>query len=101
MAERCTGPGPNGEQCDKDAQRAGLCHGHREQKTRGEPLTPLRVQGQSRFEMLRAAAIAYADASDEDEAAFKRAEKRLIMAAKRYSGRPVTSSPEDATLPET
>lgn len=86
--EQCQGPGQNGEQCRKVAVRAGLCEGHREQKYDERPLTPLRKVNQTRLEMLREAAIAYADAADEDEAAFRCAVKRLIMAAKRYSSRP-------------
>lgn len=85
--ERCHGPGHNGTQCDKDAEREGLCRAHRQQKYDGRPLVPLRKQNQTRMELLREAAIAYADASAEDEAAFQRAINRLAKAAERYSRR--------------
>lgn len=82
--EQCSGPGHQpGDVCGKPAERDGLCRAHRQQKYDGRPLSPLRVQGQTRLQMLRAAALAYADADGDDD--FARATNRLIKAAMRYA----------------
>jgi hypothetical protein len=57
----CSGPS-----CDRVALAHGLCEGHRKQRQRGEPLTPLRPRAATASlaaadRLVQAAAIAFAD----------------------------------------
>ncbi|MCP3065817.1 hypothetical protein LXT21_44325 [Myxococcus sp. K38C18041901] len=95
-SEPCTVDG-----CTRDAApRRKLCHAHAKRATRGQPLsTPLAETYSSPWDRLTSAALAYADAGD-DEEAFARAKDRLRKASISYS-RELRLRPEPAPLPRT
>lgn len=68
------------EGCGRPAE-GDLCAGHRKQRQRGGPLTPLRERSRDAWPPLSGAAIRYADASAENEGAFARARRRLRRAS--------------------
>jgi hypothetical protein len=80
-SEPCTVDG-----CTRDAApRRKLCHAHAKRATRGQPLsTPLAETYSSPWDRLTAAALAYADAGD-DEEEFAKAKDRLRKAAQSYA----------------
>ena len=72
--------------CDRDAERAGLCSAHRKRQQRGAALhAPIR-QYDPRETLERASqAVADCDTSEDADRAFELARKRLAMAAVRYA----------------
>ena len=52
--------------CDRATSRT-LCDGHRQQKARGQPLTPLRPYRMTAKEARQRAALRLADADEDDE----------------------------------
>lgn len=80
----CSGP-----ECQRPVARSGLCWGHYRQRQRGHRLRPLEPRDLAPIHSLTAAALAYAQADDED---YDRALARLKTAARRYRRR----DPDDA-----
>ncbi|MCP3065820.1 hypothetical protein LXT21_44340 [Myxococcus sp. K38C18041901] len=80
-SEPCTVDG-----CTREAApRRKLCHAHAKRATRGQPLsTPLAETYANPWDRLTSAALAYADAGD-DEEAFAKAKDRLRKASISYS----------------
>jgi hypothetical protein len=78
----CSFPG-----CGHDTMSGELCEGHRKQRQRGQSLSPLAHRPSNALERLTEAAIAYAEA-DEDED-FARARDNLRKAAGVYGRRHV------------
>lgn len=70
----------HGPDCTHKAQRGALCWGHVWQMRHGKPLRPLAPRKQSRTQRMQAAALAYAEA--EDDESYARALARLRMAAR-------------------
>lgn len=69
------------------APRHKRCWAHLKRVTRGQSMsTPLAPAYESPWERLTAAALAYADASDDEEEEFARARDRLRKAALAYAG---------------
>lgn len=80
-------------ECDKPSRRGGLCWTHLKRQQRGKnpfaPVMPGRGPGKRKepTETLTAAAIAFADASSEDDGDYHRKHARLYMAALRIRRR--------------
>ncbi|WP_141332898.1 hypothetical protein [Myxococcus sp. AB025B] len=85
--------------CTREAApRRKLCHAHAKRATRGQPLsTPLAETYSSPWDRLTAAALAYADAGD-DEGEFSKAKDRLRKAAISYA-RGLLLRPEQLPVP--
>lgn len=76
------------DDCDRPVEKAGLCAGHRKQKTLGKPFTPLSDSRAGRLtyhQVMVEAALALADADSDDDRAFDRATDNLRKAAISYA----------------
>jgi hypothetical protein len=71
--------------CENDAARGGLCWAHVKEKQRTGKLSPLSKRPASALERLTEAAIAYAEAEEDDE--FRRARDNLRKSAAAYAVR--------------
>lgn len=71
--------------CVNEAQRDGLCWAHLKQRERDGRLREVKTKPESPRDRLREAALAYADAADYDEDAFKRADDNLRKSAIAYA----------------
>lgn len=77
------------EDCLERAVADGLCIAHYRQRERGKPLTPVREDNRTPFEVLLDAAIACADAKAEASvASWERAKARLRWASDAHAARP-------------
>lgn len=69
--------------CPKEAARGGLCWGHVKKRQRGQTVNEaLTERPESKIDVLREAALAYAEAEEDDD--FRRAEDSLRKAAERF-----------------
>lgn len=69
--------------CQKAAARGGLCWSHIKRRQRHVDIeAPLRVYGQPSAELVKRAALRYAEAADDEE--FARARALLLKHAKAY-----------------
>jgi hypothetical protein len=78
---------PNGK-----PKHAGLCHGHAKRKHEGKPLGPLREYGIPPPKRLEKAAIELGNVDSEDDDGYRKALKRLSVAAVRLAKHKVKKS---------
>lgn len=87
------------EDCDRPVEKSGLCAGHRKQKQRGQPFTPLAVNRGlpadsphrlSYHEAMVQAALELADCDAEDDTRWERLVGALRRAAIRFAKQAVT-----------
>ena len=85
MADPCQGP-----DCDRNAERDGLCRGHRQQRYDGKELTPLRAYRQDPWERIFEAFLSLLDADPEDDAEYSRRRKhaRDVLRISRLTAKP-------------